>query len=263
MRARRHHVGGRPRARDDRRQRGDRAPAPFGPRPPARFLRPGRDRADSPRAWPRGNRARGGSTTTAPSPPSWSTPSSPRTPTSSPSPRTCTTRRWRPSGRCACRRCSTPPRTTSRPCTCPSSAAPSGTRTRSASIRRRNAPSSSGCTRWRSVPRSCSVSGWVTPRPPAGPAARCGAGRAPLHRQRRACRRAQGLQDAGLVLRDLQGASPRTARPGPGRARLGRHRSPSRHRRDGSGGRGRQVGHHARRARWRSRPPRSSRSPSW
>ena len=54
----------------------------------------------SPPVQRRGSRGSGGSTTTVPSPPSWSTPSSHRTRTSSPSRRTSITRRWRPSGRC-------------------------------------------------------------------------------------------------------------------------------------------------------------------
>ena len=152
-------------------QRGGGAPAPFGARPPARFLRARRHASAWPHAWPRGSRACGGSTTTVPSRRNSSTPSSRRTPTSSPSRRTCTTRPWRPSARCACRQCSTRPRTTSRPSTCRSSAARSATPTPSASTRRPSAPSSSGCTRWRSARRSCSASAWVTPRPPGGPAA--------------------------------------------------------------------------------------------
>ena len=87
--------------------------------------------------------------------------------------RTSTTRRWRPSARSRCRRCSTRRRTTSRRSTSRCSAAPSGTRTPSASTRRPSAPSSSGCTRWRSARRSCSASVWATPRAPAGPAASC------------------------------------------------------------------------------------------
>ena len=59
----------------------------------------------APRLAHAGAGASAGSTTTVPSPPSWSTPSWRRTPTWSPSPRTCTTRRWRPSARCGCRRC--------------------------------------------------------------------------------------------------------------------------------------------------------------
>ena len=90
-----------------------------------------------------------------------------------------------------------------------------------------------------------------------------GAGGPPLPRQRRAGRRAQGLEDAGVVLRHLQGAPPRTARPGPRRAGRGGDPAPPRHRGDGRGQRARQVGHRARRAAWRSRRPRSSRSPSW
>ena len=41
-----------------------------------------------------------------------------------------------------------------------------------------------------------------------------------LHRERRAGRRAQGLEDAGLVLRHLQGAPSRAAGPGAGRPGL-------------------------------------------
>ena len=58
-----------------------------------------------------------------------------RTPTSSPSRRTSTTRRWPPSAGSPCRPCSTRPRTTSRRSTSRSSAAPSATPTRSASTR--------------------------------------------------------------------------------------------------------------------------------
>ena len=51
------------------------------------------------------------------------------TPTSSPSTRTCTTRRWRPSARCRRRPCCTRPPTTSRRCTSRCSGAPSATPT--------------------------------------------------------------------------------------------------------------------------------------
>ena len=170
--ARRHHLGRRARAGDDRDQRRHRAPAPVGPRPPARLLRPRRDGPSGPPSGARGSRGSGGSTTTVPSPPSWSTRSSRRTPTWSPSRPTSTTRRWRPSARCGCRRSSTRPHTTSRPCTSPCSAAPSGTPTPSASTRRPSARSSSGCTRWRSGRRSCSASASASPRGPDGPAAR-------------------------------------------------------------------------------------------
>ena len=59
-----------------------------------------------------------------------------------------------------------------------------------------------------------------------------------LRRQRRAGRRAQGLQDAGVVLRDLQGAPSRAARTGAGRPGRGRAAAAPRHRGDRRGGRG-------------------------
>ena len=198
LRARRHHLGRRAGAGHDRDQRRDRAPSSLRARPPAGLLRPRRDgpagpalgdagagravgRLQRPRL-ARAGRCRGGLGRRR----------------RRLLPRTCTTRPWRPSARCGCRRCSTRPRTTSPPCTCRCSAAPSATPTPSASTRRRSACSSSGCTRWPSARRSCSGSAWASPKRPGRPGARGRrAGRPAVHRQRRARRRAQGLQDAG------------------------------------------------------------------
>ncbi len=129
---------------------------------------------------------------------------------------------------------------------------------------RRSARSSSACTPWRSGPRSCSGLG-VGDSEGTGRHGRraAGAGGPALHRERRTGRRAQGVEDARLLLRHLQGASSRPAGAGAGRSRRRRAAAAPRHRGHGRGGRGRQVGHRARRARCRSHPRRSSRSPSW
>ena len=73
-------------------------------------------------------------------------------------------------------------------------------------------------------------------------------GRPALHRQCGPGGRAQGLQDAGRVLRHLQGAAPRAVGPGAGRSDFGRARPTPRHRDHRGGGGGRQVGHRQGRA---------------
>ena len=100
----------------------------------------------------------------------------------------------------------------------------------------------------RATPDRARARAWGSPRAsgrPGGELLR--AGRPPLRRERGTGRRAQGLQDAGVVLRHLQGAPSRPAGPRPRRPGLGRAAAASRRRGDGPGGRGRQVGHRARR----------------
>ena len=93
-----------------------------------------------------------------------------------------------------------------------------------------------------------SARAWGRGAPGYGPARwRADGPRRPaLHRERGTGGRAQGLQDAGLVLRHVQGASPGTAGPGPRGPHLGGAAAPPRHRGDGPRRRGRQMGHRAR-----------------
>ena len=156
-----------------RAQRGDGAPPPLGPRPPAGLLRP--RRPGPPGAAP-GDPCPGGAVGRLQRPglpPADRRRSARRMPTWWPSTRTSTTRPWRPSARSRCRRCCTPRPTTSRRSTCPCSAARSATPTPSASTRRPSAPWWSGCTRWPSSPRSCSDSGWASRRAWDGPVGSC------------------------------------------------------------------------------------------
>ena len=173
LRARPAHLGRRAGAGDHDGQRGARAPAPLHARPAARLLRPRRPAAAGATHGDPGPGNALGRLQRARLDRSWSTPSARRTPTSSPSTPTCTTRPWPPSAGSGRRPCCTRRRTTSPRSTCPSSGAPSATPTRSASTRRRSACWSSGCTRWPSAPRSCSGSAWGSPRARAGPAASC------------------------------------------------------------------------------------------
>ena len=80
-------------------QRGAGAPLRLGPRAARRLLRARRASPPGAPDGPAATRAGAGSTTTARSRPTSSMPWWPRTPTWSRSTRTCTTRRWRPSGR--------------------------------------------------------------------------------------------------------------------------------------------------------------------
>ncbi len=108
-----HDVGRRARARDDRGQRGARAPSPLRPRPASRFLRSRRARAPAAPPTPRWQKGR-----------RWVEYNGPVSPELIDAvcasdadvvafTRTSTTPRWPPSARCRCPPCSTPPPTTS------------------------------------------------------------------------------------------------------------------------------------------------------
>ena len=223
LRPRPAHLGRRAGPGDHGGQRGPGAPPPWRARSAARLLRVGRARAGwrpGRRPW---TRAGGGSTTTARSRRIWWPPSVRRTPTSSPSTPTCTTPRWRRSARSGRRPCCTRPRTTSPRCTCPCSGAPSGTRTPSVfhtASERRLVERIYPVAERPQIVLGLGVGESEGAGRPGGELAGPG-GPAGYIVSVGGARRAQGLEDAGLVLRGLQGAPSRAPGPGPRRAGLG------------------------------------------